>query len=89
MDYSAFTEILAREGFSEVVLVERQADGHLDSHAHPFEAKALVLEGDLRIREENAETRTYLTGEVFHLPANRAHEEWYGASGVRYLVGRK
>ncbi|MGI4857487.1 MAG: cupin domain-containing protein [Janthinobacterium lividum] len=89
MDYSQFTETLAREGFNEVVLVERQADGHLDSHAHPFEAKALVLEGDVRIREADNTERTYKTGEIFHLPANRAHEEWYGANGVRYLVGRK
>lgn len=89
MDYSQFTEILAREGFAEVVLVEREPDGHMDAHAHPFEAKALVLEGNVRIREENGATRLYRTGEIFHLQANETHEEWYGKDGVRYLVGRK
>lgn len=89
MDYSQFTEMLAREGFAEVVLIERQADGHLDVHAHPFEAKALVLEGEIRIREAAGMERPYKTGDIFHLLANRKHEEWYGANGVRYLVGRK
>jgi hypothetical protein len=31
----------------------------------------------------------YRAGDVFHLLAETPHTEWYGAEGVRYLVGRR
>lgn len=43
MDQATFIEQLAREGFQPPVLVERDALGRLESHAHPFEARALVI----------------------------------------------
>jgi len=87
LDQTAFIEQLAREGFQPPVLVEREALGRLDSHAHPFEAKALVVQGDLHIRTAIGE-RHYGVGEVFHLAAHEAHSERFGAEGVRYLAGR-
>lgn len=88
MDQITFIEQLAREGFQPPVLVEREALGRLDSHAHPFEAKALVVQGDLHIRTVTGE-RHYGVGEVFHLTAHEPHSERFGAEGVRYLAGRR
>jgi quercetin dioxygenase-like cupin family protein len=88
MERDDFIEMLAREGFTETVLVEREANGFIDDHAHPFEAKALILEGELTIRCGTKETR-YRMGDVFHLKANETHWERYGPDGVCYLVGRK
>jgi quercetin dioxygenase-like cupin family protein len=88
MTHDDFIDRLAREGFQEVLTVRREAGGFLDTHAHPFEAKALVLEGELSIRTADAERR-YRVGEVFHLPAQMPHAERYGPQGVSYLVGRK
>jgi quercetin dioxygenase-like cupin family protein len=88
MDRAAFTESLTKEGFPEAVLVTREADTAMDEHSHPFEAKALVVEGELHIRV-GEEDRLYRAGDVFHLPANLAHSERYGPQGVTYLVGRK
>jgi quercetin dioxygenase-like cupin family protein len=88
MERDDFIEMLAREGFKETVLVEREANGFVEDHAHPFEAKALILEGELTIRCGTKETR-YRTGDVFHLLANETHWERYGPDGVCYLVGRK
>ncbi|WP_217351246.1 hypothetical protein [Azoarcus sp. DN11] len=43
MDRDEFMRRLREEGFEEFVTVEREPDGALDLHTHPFEAKALVL----------------------------------------------
>ena len=88
MDRTTFQASLESEGFSEIVTVERAADGFLDAHAHPFEAKALILAGEIMLAEGDTRQR-YQVGEVFHLPANRTHTERYGPAGVSYLVGRK
>lgn len=88
MKRQEFVELLAEEGFGEIVTVEREANGSLDVHTHPFEAKALILEGDICIRSEGSEHR-FLAGEIFHLAPNTPHSETYGPQGVIYLVGRK
>lgn len=88
MDRATFEAALTQEGFSEIVTVERAADGFLEMHAHPFEAKALILNGELSL-QVGASDQRYQVGQVFHLPANQPHTERYGPQGVRYLVGRK
>ena len=88
MDRAAFTEMLLKEGFPDAVLVTREANITMDVHTHPFEAKALIVDGELHIRVDDDE-RLYRVGDVFHLPANKAHAERYGPNGVSYLVGRK
>ncbi|WP_144139325.1 cupin domain-containing protein [Paraburkholderia sp. BCC1884] len=88
MDRNAFTESLTKDGFPESVVVKREANAAMDVHVHPFEAKALILEGELNIRVDDDE-RVYRVGDVFHLPANQPHSERYGPDGVTYLVGRK
>jgi quercetin dioxygenase-like cupin family protein len=88
MERDDFVEMLAREGFQTTVLVEREAGDFTDGHAHAFEAKALILEGELTLRIGETETR-YQAGDVFHLKANEAHSERCGSEGVCYLVGRK
>jgi quercetin dioxygenase-like cupin family protein len=88
MEYLNFVNSLASEGFAEPVKVSRDANGYLDSHTHPFEAKALILEGEIRIVVSDLET-TYRPGDVFQLAENTPHAEFYGPHGVTYLVGRK
>ncbi|WP_233852231.1 cupin domain-containing protein [Paraburkholderia sp. HD33-4] len=88
MNREAFTDMLTQEGFPDAVLVTREPNVAMDVHTHPFEAKALIVEGELQIRVGDDE-RLYRVGDVFHLPANVAHAERYGPQGVTYLVGRK
>jgi quercetin dioxygenase-like cupin family protein len=88
MERDEFIDAVKREGFAEVVTVTRDPNGALDDHAHPFEAKALVLHGELTIRTGATES-LYKTGDVFHLQANESHSERFGPEGVQYLVGRK
>lgn len=88
MDRDTFTRELEAEGFRETVTVEREPNGGLEIHSHPFEAKALVLQGELVICVDDT-PRRYGEGEVFHLHAECPHAETYGPQGVTYLVGRK
>lgn len=88
MERDQFIELLAKEGFAEIATVEREAFGFLDMHSHPFEAKALILDGEIQLRIDDAE-QICKKGQLFHLRANQPHSERYGPDGVRYVVGRK
>lgn len=68
MEQEHFRAQLIREGFENLVLVERAPNGSIDDHAHSFEAKALILHGEIRIHTEGGE-RIYRVGDIFHLPA--------------------
>lgn len=88
MNQDEFVQSLARQGYGEIVVVEREPGGGLDEHSHPFAARALILAGEIRLVVAGAE-RSYRAGEVFQLAAGEPHTESYGPQGVRYLVGRK
>lgn len=88
MDRAQFEQTLQAQGY-EVSTVSRAAHGSLDVHTHPFEARALILAGEIRIRCEGEEEKLYRPGEVFHLAHGQPHSESYGPEGVSYLVGRR
>lgn len=88
MDRQAFISQLELEGFKEITTVTREPDAFLDSHTHPFEAKALILSGEIRIQAQGSDV-LYREGDVFHLASEMPHAERYGPLGVSYLVGRK
>lgn len=88
MDQNEFEAALRRDGFGEIVIVERPPNGHLDVHTHPFEAKALILAGEISLNCDGTERR-FRVGEIFHLANGQAHAETYGPDGVRYVVGRR
>ncbi len=88
MTETEFRQQLAAQGFETFVVVEREANGSLDEHTHPFDAHALILEGDITIVCSGQATRC-CPGETFQLGANTPHTESYGPQGVRYLAARK
>lgn len=87
MDPQAFTQKLKDEGF-EVVTVDRPANKSMDLHSHPFEAKAMIIEGEIRVVVDGRETHCK-AGDTFHLDAHVVHTETYGPNGVKYIAGRK
>lgn len=87
MDRKEFTATLVMEGFPEAVEVVKGPD-YVPDHTHPFEAKALIVAGDMRIRVGDSE-QSYQVGDIFHLQPGVVHSEYYGAQGVTYLVARK
>ena len=84
MDPDTFLQELQQRGFESITTVTREPHGALGTHTHPFEARALILSGEIRIGNV-----LYRPGDVFHLECNEPHAEQYGPDGVSYLVGRK
>lgn len=89
IDTAAFEAQLQAEGFIELQTREIAAGTHNASHAHPFEVKALMLDGELSLACEGR-TVTYRAGEVFTMAAGCDHVEQFGSdTAARYIVGRK
>jgi quercetin dioxygenase-like cupin family protein len=88
MERAPFEQDLLAQGY-DVSMVTRAANGQLDVHTHPFEARALILAGEIRIQCVGQEEKLYRPGEIFHLAHAEPHSESYGPEGVSYLVGRK
>ncbi|MDB5797516.1 MAG: hypothetical protein JWP36_1418 [Paucimonas sp.] len=86
MDKNAFSDQLQQDGF-EIVTVTMPS-GERELHSHPFEARALIVAGEITIATAENERR-YQVGDVFHLQPGVPHTERYGPDGVEYLVGRK
>lgn len=87
-DLVAFEADLEQRGFVEIQTREIPGHTHNTEHAHPFEVRALMLDGELSLSCDG-QTRTYRAGEVFTMAAGREHVEHFGAAGARYLVGRR
>ena len=63
MSPEAFLVIAESEGFAHPVEVHREPDGFLDLHEHPFEAKALILDGEIEIGDACGEGACFCEGE--------------------------
>lgn len=82
-----FEFTLRRDGFA----VERRSmppQMVVAEHAHPFDVRALVLNGEITLTVEGVEY-AYREGDIFVLPAGHRHAEAVGPAGVDYLVGRR
>lgn len=88
MNSGEFLQLLRRDGFPEPVEVQQVPNGRLGIHEHPFEVKALVVEGDITVEVDGLST-IYKVGDVFHLALKQPHAESYGSEGVKYLASRK
>ena len=88
MHETEFAAVLRNEGYQEVTTVEMKPGQRNATHSHDFDAKALVLTGDITITC-GSDARRYAKGDVFQLGAGTPHVEDIGAQGVSYLVGRR
>ncbi|MCK8787711.1 cupin domain-containing protein [Roseomonas sp. NAR14] len=88
MDATAFEAALGRDGFTGVEVKALEPGRATPPHAHPFEVRALVLDGDITLTVDGRQDR-YGAGQVFTMAAGHPHAETVGPDGVRYLVGRR
>ncbi len=88
MQEQEFARQLAAEGFDDVLTKTLPPGPEVPAHSHPFAVKALVLEGEITLGVAGERT-VYRTGDVFTMATGCEHTEWYGATGVRYLLGRR
>ena len=89
MDIEAFKRQLIADGYLEIVDKTIEANLFIDTHTHPYDVRALVLEGSATIALSGDEGRTYRPGDILEVGAGREHTEAYGPDGYRFLVGRR
>lgn len=88
MDDASFRAELARQGYDEPEVIERQPGHHNPEHIHDFAVSALVLAGELRVTTA-AGTTTCKVGDTFLLGAGISHSEQYGPDGARVVFARR
>jgi len=88
MDRANFETELREQDYREVLDRRMEANHTNPDHAHEFDARLLILEGEMTVACDGEE-RTYRAGETFAMAAGRRHTEQCGPLGVRYIVGRR
>ena len=88
MDRTAFEAALTREGF-EIVTNTMKPNAVNPAHIHPFDARLLVVDGEMTIERDGAPVRTYRAGETFEMPFRCRHSETAGETGATYVAGRR
>jgi quercetin dioxygenase-like cupin family protein len=87
-DFDTFRSQALGNGFTEVVERRWEPGTVVDTHTHPFEASALVVQGELWLTVAGR-TQHLQPGGHFALAAGVPHEERYGAEGATFWVARR
>jgi quercetin dioxygenase-like cupin family protein len=85
--FDEYAEMMRAQGYEQVLVRAYSAGEIVETHRHPFAAKALVVSGEMWLTLRG-ETRHLVAGEGFELDAEEAHAERYGEKGATYWVGR-
>ena len=86
--FSEFEAGAKAQGFDEV-LERRWAPGQVvATHSHPFDANALVVEGEMWLQVGD-QTQHIAAGGTFELARGTPHSERYGSEGTVYWVARR
>lgn len=87
MDRTAFEAELQYEG-RQVVVVTMQPNQVNPEHAHDFEARLMVVAGEMTV-DYGDQRQTYNEGDTFTMLLGRRHAEEAGPSGATYVAGRR
>lgn len=88
LNLNEFKQQARAAGYDEVLERRWEPDVTLALHSHPFDAHAVVVEGEMWLTCDD-QTRHLHPGDTFTLERGRMHTERYGSSGATYLVARR
>ena len=88
MNRTEFESECQAQGYLEIIDRQMEANTINPEHSHEFDAKLLVLEGEMTIVSNGSE-RLYRSGDTFAITAGCRHTEQSETEGVRYLAGRR
>jgi hypothetical protein len=86
--FEEYEQSMRSQGYDEVVVRTYSPRETLETHRHPFAAKALVISGEMWLTLRGT-TRHLTAGDRFELDAEEPHAERYGDQGATYWVGRR
>ena len=87
MDKAKFETEMRRDSY-RVVNTSVEPNLVTPNHCHDFDAKALVLGGEITITRDNTPV-TFREGQCFEVPMGCMHAEHVGREGVALLSGRR
>lgn len=88
LDVSAFDADALAQGYEQVLDRVWAPLTVVETHTHPFAAKAVVTQGEMWLTVGD-ETRHLLPGDSFELDREVPHSERYGPAGATYRVARR
>ena len=88
MNRTEFETECHTQGYHEIVDRRMDANTTKPEHSHEFDARLLVLEGEMTITREGS-AHLYRAGDAFAMTAGCLHTERSGPEGARYLAGRR
>jgi hypothetical protein len=89
LTWEQFRADMLAAGYDEVLERQWAPDTVLATHTHPFEASALVVQGEMWLAVAGEPARHLLPGDRFHVQPEAPHEERYGPQGATYWVARR
>ncbi len=87
--FDEFRTAMLAAGYDEVLERPWAAGQVVPHHTHPFEANALVVQGEMWLTVDGATERRLVAGDRFHLQPHQPHDERYGPEGATYWVARR
>ena len=87
MERTEFEAQLQSDGY-QVVVNTMQPDAINPEHAHDFDARLLVVAGEMTIVVGD-QHNTYKAGDTFSMTHGCRHSEQAGPDGATYVAGRR
>ena len=88
ISFAVFESNARVAGFDEALVRDWAPNTVVETHAHPFDADAVVTQGEMWLTCA-ATTRHLKPGETFSLASGVLHAERYGPQGATYWVARR
>jgi hypothetical protein len=86
--FEAFAAEARAQGYDEVVPRDWAPSAVVDTHAHPFAVRALVVRGEMWLTVDSG-VRHLRAGDEFALAREEPHAERYGPEGATYWAARR
>ena len=87
-NFDVFQANARAAGFDEALVREWAPNTVVETHAHPFDADAVVTQGEMWLTCGEI-TRHLKPGDTFSLASGALHAEHYGPQGATYWVARR
>ena len=86
--FAEFESRARAQGYNEVVERRWEPGQVVAKHTHPFDARAVVVHGELWLSVGSAMTHI-VSGGGFELERGTEHAERYGSEGATFWVARR
>ena len=86
--FAQFESRLRAQGYNEVLERKWEPGQVVGTHTHPFDAQAVVAQGEMWLTVGNA-TAHIVQGGGFEIDRGTPHAERYGGEGATFWVARR